>query len=81
MGKLTYDLKTPEVDESAFNHNKYWKDFYGDVEEELPQKMAEPRVNVRQNTVEAEKFGSDFVALRICKELIVALRYKLHIFF
>ena len=34
----------------------------------------------RQNTVEAEKFGSEFVALLICKELIFALRYKLHIF-
>ena len=32
MGKLAYDSKTLEVDESAFNHNKYWKDFYGDVE-------------------------------------------------
>ncbi len=25
-------------------------------------------------------FGSELVALRICKELIVALRYKLHMF-
>jgi hypothetical protein len=32
----------------------------------------------RQNTVvEAAKFGSEFVTLRICKELTVALRYKL----
>ena len=23
MGKLAYDLKTPEVDESAFNNNAY----------------------------------------------------------
>ena len=30
----------------------------------------------RQNTVEAATFSSEFVALRICKELIVALRYK-----
>ena len=34
----------------------------------------------RQNTVEAEKFGSEFFALRIFKELIVALRYKLRMF-
>ena len=32
----------------------------------------------RQNTVEAATFGSEFVALTICKELIVALRYKLY---
>ena len=46
MGNLDYDLKTPEVDESAFNNNADWKDFYSDVEEELPTKMAEPRGNV-----------------------------------
>ena len=34
----------------------------------------------RQNTVEAAIFGNEFVALRICKELIVVLRYKLHMF-
>jgi hypothetical protein len=34
----------------------------------------------RQNTVEAATFGSEFVALHICKELIVALRYKLRMF-
>ena len=33
-----------------------------------------------QNTVEAATFGSDFVALCICKELIVALHYKLRMF-
>ena len=46
MGKLDYDSKTPKVDESAFNNNADWKYFYGDVEEELPPKMAEPRGNV-----------------------------------
>ena len=30
--------------------------------------------------MEAATFGSEFVALRICKELIVALRYKLRMF-
>ena len=46
MGKLYYDLKTPEVDELVFNNNADWKDFYCDVEEELPPKMPEPRGNV-----------------------------------
>ena len=118
MGKLAYDSKNPEVDESAFNYNADWKDFYGDVEEELPPKIPEPRGNVerisafvdanhagnvvtqrslsgiiifvqnasiiwfskRQNTVEAATFGSEFVALRICTELIVTLCYKLRMF-
>ena len=30
--------------------------------------------------VEAAPFGSEFVTLRICKEFIVALRYRLRIF-
>jgi hypothetical protein len=30
--------------------------------------------------VEAATFGSEFVALRICKEMIMALRYKLQMF-
>ena len=34
----------------------------------------------RQNTVESATFSSKFVALRVCKELIVALRYKLRMF-
>ena len=34
----------------------------------------------RQNAVEAATFGSAFVVLRICKELIVSLRYKLRMF-
>jgi hypothetical protein len=115
MGKLAYDSKQPEIDESIFHNNVEWKEFYGDVEEELPPNMPEPRghpvtisVSVdanhagnivtrcshsgvflfvqnapiiwflkQQNTVEAATFGSEFVALRICNEVIVALRYKL----
>ena len=46
MEKLSYDSKTPDVDESAFNNNTDWKDFNGDVEEELPPKMVEPCGNV-----------------------------------
>ena len=34
----------------------------------------------RKNTVEAATFWSEFVALRICKELIFVLRYKLQMF-
>jgi hypothetical protein len=34
----------------------------------------------RQNTVESATFGSEFVALRTAKDLIVALRYKLRMF-
>jgi len=34
----------------------------------------------RQNTVESSTFGSEFVALRIATDLIVALRYKLRMF-
>ena len=34
----------------------------------------------RQNMVEAATFGSEIVALRICKERIVALWYKLQMF-
>ena len=34
----------------------------------------------RQKTVESETFRIEFVALRICKELIAVLRYKLRMF-
>ena len=34
----------------------------------------------RQNMVEAATFGSEFVALRIWKELVVALHYRLRMF-
>jgi hypothetical protein len=34
----------------------------------------------RQNTVESSSFGSEFVALWIAKELLVALQYKLRMF-
>ena len=34
----------------------------------------------RQNTVESSSFGSEFVVLRIAKDLLVALRYKLRMF-
>ena len=37
-------------------------------------------VSRRQNTVETSTFGSEFVALRHAKDVIVALRYKLRMF-
>ena len=34
----------------------------------------------RQNTVESSTFSSEFIAMKICMEHVVALRYKLRIF-
>jgi len=34
----------------------------------------------RQNTVESSSFGSEYIALRICTEMIEAVRYKLRCF-
>ena len=34
----------------------------------------------RQNTVESSTFGSELVSMRICRDLIVSLRYKLRMF-
>jgi len=39
-----------------------------------------PWLSKRQNTVESSTFGSEFVALRLAKEMLVALRYKLRMF-
>jgi hypothetical protein len=38
---LAFDASKPDIDESAFQEVD-WKDFYGEVEEELPPKMPEP---------------------------------------
>ena len=43
MGRLAYDSKAPDVDESDFVQGADWKDLYGDVEEALPPRMPEPR--------------------------------------
>jgi hypothetical protein len=114
---VVFDPKTPVIDESAFNNGMDWKEFYGEVQEELPPKMPKPRglrvtisafidanhfrnkvmrclhtgiiyiqnalilwYSKRLNTVEAATFGSEMVALRICKELIVVMLYKLRMF-
>ncbi|KAI2501062.1 Reverse transcriptase (RNA-dependent DNA polymerase) [Fragilaria crotonensis] len=113
--RIVFDPKTPDIDERVFNSNADWRDFYGDVQEEMPPNMPEPKgksvtiscfvdanhagnvitrrshtgiivyvqnapiiwFSKRQNTVEASSFGSEFVALRTAKDIIVALRYKL----
>jgi hypothetical protein len=43
MGKLTFYSQTPTINETFFYHNANWKDFYGDVEEELPPNMPKPQ--------------------------------------
>jgi hypothetical protein len=43
MGRLAYDSKCPDIDKRILNHNADWKEFYGDVEEELPPNMPKPR--------------------------------------
>lgn len=119
MGRVVFDPKRIDTNEEQFAPpDTSWKDFYGDVEEEMPPKM--PRAlgksvrvtcfvdanhagNVitrrshtgiiifvnnapiiwwskKQNTVESSTFGSEFVALRVARDLIVALRYKLRMF-
>jgi len=116
--RIVFDPKTPDIDERVFNSNADWRDFYGDVQEEMPPNMPEPKgksvtiscfvdanhagnvitrrshtgiivyvqnvpiiwFSKRQNTVEASSFGSEFVALRTAKDIIVALRYKLRMF-
>jgi hypothetical protein len=117
---IVFDPKDVKLDEGAFAAAdlKAWEEFYGNVCEELPRNMPEPRGNAvditcfvdanhagnlvtrrshtgvlifvqnapiiwyskKQNTVESSSFGSEFVALRVAKELIVALRYKLRMF-
>jgi hypothetical protein len=43
IGCVVFDPKTPMFDESAFNSGSDWKEFYGEVQEELPPKMPKPR--------------------------------------
>jgi hypothetical protein len=116
--RIVFDPKTPTIDERVFNSDADWSDFYGDVCEEMPPNMPEPKgksvsiscfvdanhagnaitrrshtgiiiyiqnapilwFSKRQNTVESSSFGSEFVALRTAKDMIVALRYKLRMF-
>ena len=118
--KLVFDPKDVDLDESCFAQVQMseWREFYGDVAEELPVNMPVPLgkpiqvtcfvdadhagnlvtrrshsgilvmlqnapilwYSRRQNTVETSSFGSEFVAMRIAKEVIVAIRYKLRMF-
>ena len=118
--KIVFDPKDVRIDESCFAQVPVgeWREFYGEVAEELPVGMPEPLgrpvkitcfvdadhagnlvtrrshsgmlifaqnapilwFSKRQNTVETSSFGSEFVAMRIAKEMIVALRYKLRMF-
>ena len=43
MGHLAFDPKAPDINEQHFYHNADWKEFYGNVEEELPPNMPKPR--------------------------------------
>jgi hypothetical protein len=43
IGHVAFDPKTPVVDESAFNNGADWKEFYGEVQEELLPKMPKPQ--------------------------------------
>ena len=41
--RIVFDPKLPDIDERVFNSNAEWQDFYGDVAEELPPNMPEPK--------------------------------------
>jgi len=43
MGRLAYNPVMPKIDESMFNDNADWTDFYSEVKEELPLNMPKPR--------------------------------------
>ena len=82
MGKLAYDLKTPEVDDSAFNNNADWNDFYGDVGEELHPKMSERRGNVvRISAFIDAKHAGNVVTCRSHSGIIIFVQKALIILF
>lgn len=116
--KAVFDHTEPYVNEDQFEQNVNWKEIYGEVVEEYPPIMPEPRGNYviiscfvdadhagnkvtrrshtgiiifvnnapilfyskRQNTVESSTFGSELVAMRAARDMIVGLRYKLRMF-
>ena len=43
MGSLAFDPTAPAINEQHFYSNADWKEFYGDVKEELPPNMPEPQ--------------------------------------
>jgi hypothetical protein len=118
---IVFDPAHVQLDETSFHTvpTTAWRDFYGDVAEELPPNMPKPKgkgvvitcfvdanhagnvvtqqshtgilifvqnapiiwFSKKQNTVEsASFFGSEFMALRAARDMIVALRYKLRMF-
>jgi hypothetical protein len=117
---IVFDPAHVELDETCYHAvpTTAWRDFYGDVAEELPPNMPKPKgagvvitcfvdanhagnvvtrrshtgilifvqnapiiwFSKKQNTVESASFGSEFVALRAARDMIVALRYKLRMF-
>ncbi len=44
--RIVFDPKTPCIDGRVFNSNADWRDFYGDVCEELPPNITESKGNV-----------------------------------
>ena len=119
MSRIVFDPKKTKIDERSFAPGTTdWRDFYGEVMEELPPRMPvalgrsvyttcfvdanhagkvvtrrshtgvliyvmnTPIIwfSKKQNTVESSTFGSEFVAMQIALDLIVALRYKLRMF-
>eukprot|EP00957_Ditylum_brightwellii_P000573 44467-Ditylum_brightwellii.AAC.1 len=42
MSQIPFDGKLSEVDERAFHTGADWKDFYGEVKEEIPDNMPTP---------------------------------------
>ena len=43
MGHLAFNPKAPDINEQHFYNHADWKEFYGNVEEELLPNMPEPR--------------------------------------
>ena len=43
MGCLAFDPKAPDINDQHFYNNANWKEFYGNVEKELPPNMPKPQ--------------------------------------
>ena len=115
---MVFDPKDMDVSDANQVPIGDWKEFYGDVEEEIPPFAPPPlgrAVDIfcfvdadhagnlltrrshtgvliyvqnapiiwyskKQNTVESSSFGSEFVAMRAARDMIVSLRHKLRSF-
>ncbi len=116
--RIVFDPREPSIDESRFQLNADWTEFYHYAKEEDPRGMPTPlgkpvviscfvdadhagnkitrrshtgiflfvnkaliiSYSKKQNTVESATFGSELVAMRIARDLIVSLRIKLKMF-